>query len=83
MCIRDRRHSLALVLTGLVAALCCGRDGNLSRLHRHMVNHFEKPVSYTHLDVYKRQVQAKNKYYPIPQDEVNANPELTQNPDWQ
>ena len=30
-----------------------------------------------------RPVQAKNKYYPIPQDEVNANPELTQNPDWQ
>jgi starch-binding outer membrane protein, SusD/RagB family len=30
-----------------------------------------------------RPVQAKNKYFPIPQDEVNANPELTQNPDWQ
>ncbi|MPR33154.1 RagB/SusD family nutrient uptake outer membrane protein [Salmonirosea aquatica] len=30
-----------------------------------------------------RPVQAKNKYFPIPQDEVNANPELEQNPDWQ
>lgn len=30
-----------------------------------------------------RPVQPKNKYFPIPQDEVNANPELTQNPDWQ
>ena len=30
-----------------------------------------------------RPVQAKNKYFPIPQDEVNANPELQQNPDWQ
>lgn len=37
---RGKRHALALVLTGLVAALCCGRDGSLSRLHRHMVNHF-------------------------------------------
>jgi starch-binding outer membrane protein, SusD/RagB family len=30
-----------------------------------------------------RPVQPKNRYFPIPQDEVNANPELTQNPDWQ
>ena len=37
---RGKRHSLALVLTGLVAALCCGRDGSLSRLHRHMTNQF-------------------------------------------
>lgn len=38
---RGKRHSLPLVLTGLVAALCCGRDGSLSSLHRHMTNHFE------------------------------------------
>jgi hypothetical protein len=25
---------------------------------------------------------AKNKYFPIPQDEINANPKLEQNPDW-
>jgi hypothetical protein len=25
----------------------------------------------------------KNKYFPIPQDEINANPKLVQNPDWQ
>ena len=37
---RGKKHSLALVLTGLVLALCCGRDGKLSRLHRHMVHHF-------------------------------------------
>ncbi|WP_247235654.1 RagB/SusD family nutrient uptake outer membrane protein [Telluribacter sp. SYSU D00476] len=30
-----------------------------------------------------RPVQPKNKYFPIPQEEVNANPELQQNPDWQ
>ncbi|MGK6350125.1 RagB/SusD family nutrient uptake outer membrane protein [Parapedobacter sp. DT-150] len=34
-------------------------------------------------DVYPvRNVQPKNRYFPIPQDEINANPELTQNPDW-
>jgi len=25
----------------------------------------------------------RNRYFPIPLDEVHANPELTQNPDWQ
>ncbi|GAB4023887.1 RagB/SusD family nutrient uptake outer membrane protein [Spirosoma koreense] len=29
-----------------------------------------------------RSVQAKNKYFPIPQDELYANPKLDQNPDW-
>ncbi|WP_149239846.1 RagB/SusD family nutrient uptake outer membrane protein [Dyadobacter sp. 32] len=29
-----------------------------------------------------RTVSAKNKYFPIPQDEINANPKLVQNPDW-
>jgi len=34
-------------------------------------------------DVYpERNVQAKDKYFPIPQDELNANPELEQNDDW-
>lgn len=38
---RGKRHVLALVLTSLVAALLCGRDGSLSRLHRHMINQFD------------------------------------------
>ena len=38
---RGKKHSIALVLTGLVLALCCGRDGKLSGLHRHIVNHFD------------------------------------------
>lgn len=38
---RGKKHAVALILTGLVLALCCGRDGKLSSLHRHMVNHFE------------------------------------------
>jgi hypothetical protein len=29
-----------------------------------------------------RNVTAKNKYFPIPQDEINANAKLEQNPDW-
>ena len=37
---RGKKHPVALVLTGLILALCCGRDGSLSRLHRHMVNQF-------------------------------------------
>ena len=37
---RGKKHSIALILTGLTCALCCGRDGSLSRLHRHMVHHF-------------------------------------------
>lgn len=50
---RGKRHSLALVLTGLVAALCCGRDGNLSRLHRHMANQFSNLLEATQLTDHK------------------------------
>ncbi|WP_373512849.1 ISAs1 family transposase [Persicitalea sp.] len=39
---RGKTHNMAFVLTGLTLAICCGRDGKLSRLHRHMVNHFEE-----------------------------------------
>ncbi|WP_461137414.1 ISAs1 family transposase, partial [Spirosoma terrae] len=37
---RGKKHAIALVLSGLTCALCAGRDGSLSRLHRHMVNQF-------------------------------------------
>ena len=50
---RGKRHSLALVLTGLVVALCCGRDGSLSRLHRHMSNQFESLLLATQLTGHK------------------------------
>ncbi|MEJ7740245.1 MAG: RagB/SusD family nutrient uptake outer membrane protein [Chitinophagaceae bacterium] len=34
-------------------------------------------------DVYPNHpVQPKHKYFPIPQDEINANPKLEQNRDW-
>ena len=59
---RGKKHAMALVLTGLVLALCAGRDGNLSSLHRHLVNHFDalchatqtshkKAISRAHLPV--------------------------------
>lgn len=38
---RGKRHTVSLVISGLLLALCCGRDGNLSSLHRHMINHFD------------------------------------------
>ena len=50
---RGKRHSMALVLTGLVVALCCGRDGSLSRLHRHMTNQFDSLLLATQLTDHK------------------------------
>lgn len=37
---RGKRHDMAFVITGLSMAIFCGRDGNLSGLHRHMTHHF-------------------------------------------
>lgn len=59
---RGKRHTMALVISGLVLALCCGRDGKLSSLHRHMVNHhqvlceatqrpFTRPISRAQLPI--------------------------------
>jgi len=38
---RGKKHSLALVLMGVIMALMAGRDGNLSAIQRHMKNHFQ------------------------------------------
>ena len=38
---RGKKHSLALVLMGVIMALLAGRDGNLSAIQRHMKNHFQ------------------------------------------
>lgn len=46
---RGKKHSIGLVLTGLVLALCCGRDGKLSSLHRHLIHHFETLCEATHM----------------------------------
>lgn len=42
---RGQRHDLAVVLTGLVLALLSNRDGSLSSLHRHLVNHYGQLVA--------------------------------------
>lgn len=38
---RGKRHELAVVLVGVTLALLSNRDGCLSSLHRHLVNHYE------------------------------------------
>jgi predicted transposase YbfD/YdcC len=37
---RGKRHEIAGILTGLCIGLLSNRDGNLSSMHRHMVNHY-------------------------------------------
>ncbi len=37
---RGKKTFHCLVLSRLVLVLCCGRDGKLYSLHRHIVNHF-------------------------------------------
>lgn len=39
---RGKRHDLAVVLVGVAIALLSNRDGNLSSIHRHLENHYEK-----------------------------------------
>lgn len=39
---RGKRHDLAVVLVQVVIALLSHRDGNLSSIHRHLTNHYEK-----------------------------------------
>ncbi|MEO8074536.1 MAG: ISAs1 family transposase [Acidobacteriota bacterium] len=41
---RGKRHDLAVVLVGVVIALLSNRDGNLSSIHRHLKNHYERLV---------------------------------------
>ena len=67
---RGRVHSVALVLSGLVLALCCGQDGKLSSLHRHMINQFaplcqltqqlvKRPISRAQLPLLPAKVNGK------------------------
>ena len=50
---RGKKHSIALVITGVALALCCGRDANLSTLHRHLVSKFSILCKQTQQDVAK------------------------------
>lgn len=42
---RGKRHELAIVLVGVTLAVLSNRDGNLSSIHRHIHNHYEKLVA--------------------------------------
>ena len=41
---RGKRHDLAVVLVGVTLAVLSNRDGSLSSIERHLVNHYEKLV---------------------------------------
>lgn len=41
---RGKRHDLAVVLVGVMVALLSNRDGNLSSIHRHLKNHYQRLV---------------------------------------
>ena len=67
---RGKKHNLAIVLVGVVLALLSSRDGNLSSIHRHLVNHYEplagclgiekkKPVSRSQLPNILRKVSVE------------------------
>jgi len=42
---RGKRHELAIILIGVALAVLSNRDGCLSSIHRHLVNHYEATVS--------------------------------------
>ena len=46
---RGSRHHLPLILLEFVLALLCGRDGNQSSIHRHMVSHHDETVEFLNL----------------------------------
>ena len=47
---RGKRHDLSFVLLGFTLALFSNRDGNLSSLHRHMLNHQEELCKFIGID---------------------------------
>lgn len=59
---RGKRHDLAVVLVGVMIALLSNRDGNLSSIHRHLKNHYEKLVA--HLGV-QRQTAVSRSQLPL------------------
>jgi predicted transposase YbfD/YdcC len=48
---RGKRHDLGVVLMGVTLALLSDRDGCLSRIHRHLVNHYEELTKYLGVEV--------------------------------
>lgn len=47
---RGSRHHLPLILLEFVLALLCGRDGNQSSIHRHMVSHHDETVGFLNME---------------------------------
>ncbi|MDQ3181645.1 MAG: ISAs1 family transposase [Acidobacteriota bacterium] len=47
---RGKRHDLAVVLMGVTVAVLSNRDGCLSSIHRHLVNHYEKLIKALRVD---------------------------------
>ena len=66
---RGKRHDLAVVLVGVALAVLSNRDGNLSSIHRHMVNHYEKLVDA--LGIEKKRVVSRSQL-PIILEKVEA-----------
>jgi len=66
---RGKRHDLALVLIGVALAVLSNRDGNLSSIHRHMKNHYEKLVEALGLE--KKRVVSRSQL-PIILEKVSA-----------
>jgi predicted transposase YbfD/YdcC len=50
---RGKRHDLAVILIGVMLAILCDRDGNMSSIHRHMENHYEKLMDALSLEAKK------------------------------
>ena len=84
MCIRDRDNYGPVWIPEKGATITLNKD-NLPIYERCIVAY---AVSYTHLDVYKRQlydrvVNERDYLWPIPQDEIDKNPNLRpNNPGW-
>jgi len=50
---RGRKHDLAVILTGVTAALLANRDGCLSSIYRHLAHHYEKLMRHLGLEIRK------------------------------
>jgi predicted transposase YbfD/YdcC len=48
---RGKRHDLAVILMGVLLAILCNRDGNMSSIHRHMKKHYKRLMFALNLEV--------------------------------
>lgn len=59
-CNQGKEHDLAVVLTGLILAILCNRDGKLSSLWRHMRNNYTQLLQHLPLENYEPQVVSRS-----------------------